>query len=244
MCYRCFWPVALCWCDSLPVVETATRFVVLMHPKEFKREKAGTGRLTHLCLPNSEIQVGVAFDRHPVVQRLLADPDSEVVLLYPGSTAIDVSDPSGAGLPSRGKRLVVLVLDATWSCARKMLKLSPSLQRLPRMMFRPSAPSRFVIKQQPWAGCLSTLESVYEVIRALNQRGVEATPEPERLLAVLDRMQQLQIAFARDPDQGGYRRGEYSKPADRRGFRGHSARRRANFFRGPEGAANDRGAAG
>ena len=39
--------------------------------------------------------------------------------------------------------LLVLLLDATWSCARKMLKLSPSLQRLPRIMFTPSAPSRF-----------------------------------------------------------------------------------------------------
>mgnify|MGYP001544593586 FL=1 len=41
---------------------TATRFVFLMHPKEFKQEKAATGRLTHLCLPNSELHVGIGFD--------------------------------------------------------------------------------------------------------------------------------------------------------------------------------------
>ena len=38
---------------------TATRFVFLMHPKEFKQEKAATGRLTHLALADSEIHVGV-----------------------------------------------------------------------------------------------------------------------------------------------------------------------------------------
>ena len=49
-------------CGSITPMETRTRFVFLMHPKEFKQEKAGTGRLTHLCLKNSEILVGVGFD--------------------------------------------------------------------------------------------------------------------------------------------------------------------------------------
>ena len=64
-CYRCFWPKHLCWCDSIQPMDTRTRFVFLMHPKEFKQEKAATGRLTHLCLTNSEIQMGIAFDDHP-----------------------------------------------------------------------------------------------------------------------------------------------------------------------------------
>jgi DTW domain-containing protein YfiP len=34
---------------------TRTRFVFLMHPKEFKKERANTGRLTHLCLAESVI---------------------------------------------------------------------------------------------------------------------------------------------------------------------------------------------
>jgi len=61
-CYRCFWPKHLCWCDTIQPMSTRTRFVFLMHPKEFKQEKAATGRLTHLCLANSEIQMGSAFD--------------------------------------------------------------------------------------------------------------------------------------------------------------------------------------
>ncbi len=35
-------------------METRTRFVFLMHPKEYKHEKAATGRLTHLCLRRSD----------------------------------------------------------------------------------------------------------------------------------------------------------------------------------------------
>jgi DTW domain-containing protein YfiP len=37
-CYRCFWPKPLCWCPSIEPMATQTRFVFLMHPKEFKEE--------------------------------------------------------------------------------------------------------------------------------------------------------------------------------------------------------------
>ena len=47
-CYRCFWPQALCWCPSITPMATRTRFVFLMHPKEFKKERANTGRLTRI----------------------------------------------------------------------------------------------------------------------------------------------------------------------------------------------------
>ena len=234
MCYRCFWPRSQCWCDSIETLATNTRFVLLMHPKEFKQEKAGTGRLTHLSLPNSEIQVGVAFDEHPAVQRLLADPLNQVVLLYPGREAVNLSESHQPFVVRAGRRLVVLVLDATWSCARKMLKLSPSLQRLPRIMFTPAEASRFVIKQQPFAGCLSTIESVHEVILTLNRRGLETGINPTPMLDLFERMQQHQIDCARDPSRGGYRRGEYGKPGERKPLQGRSARRRAKFFELPE----------
>lgn len=214
-------------------MHTVTRFILLMHPKEFRREKAGTGRLTHLSLPNSEIVQGVEFDRSPRIQALLNDPSLQVVLLYPGVEAVNLSS-EGADVRTlipEGRTVVVLVLDATWSCARKLLKLSPSLQRLPRIMFTPSAPSRFVIKQQPMLGCLSTLESVHEVLQALDARGVEKYERPTQLLELFSTMQQFQIECAEDPDQGGYRRGPYQAPGERTPFKGQSARRRANFFK-------------
>src|ERR1043165_6839183 len=131
-CYRCFWPQSLCWCKSITPMPTRTRFVFLMHPKEFKQEKAATGRLTHLCLPHSEIQCGVEFDRHEAVQSLLRDPQNACVLLYPGREALNLSDRSAASTATfatfqsqlAGRQLVVLLLDATWSLGRKMLRLS------------------------------------------------------------------------------------------------------------------------
>ena len=239
MCYRCFWPKPLCWCESIQPIETTTRFVFLMHPKEFKQEKAGTGRLTHLCLKNSEIHMGVSFDEHEAVQALIHDPHHHAVLLYPGTEARNLSKGDLPATELAGRRLLVFLLDATWSGARKMLKLSPSLQRLPRVMFTPSALSRYVIKQQPQEGCLSTLEATHELLVALEKSGLDHYTLPNQLLGLFKRMQDYQIRCACDPAKAGYRRKPYSEPGTRRAPQGHSGTRRSNYLKLPTTAAEE-----
>jgi DTW domain-containing protein YfiP len=226
MCYRCFWPKALCWCATLQPMETRTRFVFMMHPKEYKEEKAGTGRLTQLCLPNSELHMGKTFEADDGVQALLGDPGNFPVLLYPGPSARNLSSGGLTAADLAGRRLVVFLLDATWSGARKMLRLSPSLQRLPRIMFTSAAPSRYVIKQQPQEGCLSTLEAVHELLTVLERAGLDHYPQPEQLLGIFGRMQDFQLRCAADPARAGYRHRPYSAPGERVLPSGRSGRRR------------------
>lgn len=214
-------------------METRTKFVFLMHPKEFKQEKAATGRLTHLCLAGSEIHVGVGFDDHEPVQALLRDPAYFPMLVYPGENARNLSRGDLTAADLGGRQLLVLLIDATWSCARKMLKLSPSLQRLPRVMFTASTPSRYVIKQQPQEGCLSTLEATHELLLALDRGGLDHYANPDQLLSVFDRMQQFQLRCAADPARDGYRRQPYSPPALRKPASGGSGLRRRRMFRVP-----------
>lgn len=232
MCYRCFWPKPLCWCGSLVPMPTRARFVFLMHPKEFKQEKASTGRLTHLCLPNSEIIVGINFEESERLQELVTDERNLPLLLYPGPDAKNLSSGELTVEDVGGRQLLILVLDATWSGARKMLRLSPSLQRLPRIMFTPSSRSRFVIKQQPHPSCLSTLEATHELLLALEKTGLDHYVQPTQLLDVFQRMQNFQIECAHDPSRGGYRRQPYSDPATRTGPRGKSGERRVRMFGG------------
>jgi DTW domain-containing protein YfiP len=229
-CYRCFWPQPLCWCASIQPMETRTRFVFLMHPKEYKQEKAATGRLTHLCLPQSEIHVGIGFEDHSAVQALLRDPGLHPVLLYPGRDALNLSTGRLRAADLGDRRLVVILLDATWSLGRKMLRLSPSLQRLPRIMFTASAPSRYVIKQQPHPGCLSTLEATHETLLALESAGLDRYPQPAQLIELFDRMQEFQIRCAADPARPGYRRSAYGAPGERTPPQGRSGARRTRIF--------------
>lgn len=209
---------------------TKTRLVFLMHPKEFKEEKAGTGRLTHLCLPNSEIRCGVSFEDDQDLQAMLRDPANFSVLLYPGVSALNLSKGQLTSEALGGRRLLVLLLDGTWSCARKMLRLSPSLQRLPRIMFTPGSPSRFLIKQQPQEGCLSTLEATHELFLALQQSGLDDYSLPSQLLELFDRMQKFQIQCAADPSRPGYRRKPYTPPAQRAAARSVSTARKSRLF--------------
>lgn len=221
-------------------METRTKFVFLMHPKEYKQEKAATGRLTHLCLAGSELHVGIEFDRHEAVQDLIRDPANFPVLLYPGAQARNLSEgmlrPDDLG----GRRLVVFLLDGTWSCARKMLRLSPSLQQLPRIMFTATQRSRYIIKQQPQEGCLSTLEATHELLLALESSGLDRYPLPAQLLGLFDRMQEFQIRCATEPGRPGYRRRAYSEPSERVAPKGKSGTRRTRYIRQPSqpGAGN------
>ncbi len=232
-CYRCFWPKPLCWCSSIQPITPRTKFVLLMHPKEFKQEKAATGRLAHLCLSGSEIHMGVSFDAHEAVNALIDDPHHHPVLLYPGPHARNLTNSELTPDELGSRRLTVFILDATWSCARKMLRLSPRLQQLPRIMFTPSAPSRYVIKQQPQPGCLSTLEAVHETLIALERSGLDRYERPEQLIELFARMQEYQIRCAQDPTRTGYRRQPYSAPSQRTLAHGRSGARRSHYLPTP-----------
>jgi DTW domain-containing protein YfiP len=211
---------------------TRTKFVILMHPDEFKRVKANTGRLTHICLADSELHVGIGFDQHEAVQTLINDPKNYPVLLYPGKDAIDLtkagsrelgaaseSDLADSALRAlrsqlESRRLVVFLLDATWRLVRPMLRTSLSLQRLPKIMFSNAAPSRYVIKRQPEPGCLSTLEATHELLVALDRSGLDHYALPEQLLGLFQRMQDFQITRTAESRRLGIRRHAGRAPSE------------------------------
>jgi DTW domain-containing protein YfiP len=178
-----------------------------MHPKEARKVKLGTGRLTHLSLKNSEILLGVDFTEDHRVNRMIKDPSYYQVILYPGEKSIDI----GAfrfpdTIPDRIK-LLVFVIDASWTLARKMLRLSSNLHALPKIHFRPQGPSRYGIKQQPHEYCLSTIESVYFLLEELDELGIEkCRGQHQSLLEYLDKLCRLQLECTKDVSLPGYRK--------------------------------------
>lgn len=214
MCYRCNWPQPHCWCGSITPMPTRTKFVILMHPYEYKRVKANTGRLTHLCLADSELHLGIGFDEHEAVQALINDPQNFPVLLYPGRDSRDLSKGELPVADLAGRRLVVFLLDATWRLVRPMFRTSLSLQRLPRIMFTNAAPSRYIIKRQPEPGCLSTLEATHELLCALDLAGLDVYSQPAQLIDLFHRMQDFQIRRAAENALHGDRRPPRPNPQD------------------------------
>ncbi|MFO0645776.1 MAG: tRNA-uridine aminocarboxypropyltransferase [Polyangiales bacterium] len=159
-CARCLRPVKLCWCEHLTTLDTKTRVVLLQHPKE--RDLAiGTARMATLCLPNSELHVGVEWSGSAALNRALSDPERPAALLYPGPGAIDVLE------HPPGRPITLVVIDGTWWQTRNVLKKNPALAALPRYAFRPPSPSDYRIRREPHAACVSTIEALTYVLGAL-----------------------------------------------------------------------------
>lgn len=121
----------------------------------------GTAHMATLCLPNSELHVGVDWTRSPALQRALADAERPAVLLYPGDGARDLKHE-----PLDGPCTLV-VLDGTWWQARKLLRSNPNLAALPRVAFVPEKPSEYRIRKEPQDEYVSTIEALAEVLPLL-----------------------------------------------------------------------------
>jgi len=204
-CFQCNRSKATCFCGFVRPFKTRTHFVILMHPKEYKHEKVGTGRLTKLSLPNSEIITTDDLPRNRRLNELLADSCFHPVLLYPGPDSVNLSENGTLAVPER-KELLVLVIDGTWSLAKKMMRLATNLHSLPRVCFTPSSRSRFLIKQQPHEHCLSTIEAVYFLLDVLDRQGYERLEGRHAVLPeILDKIVAFQIKCAADPNLPSYR---------------------------------------
>jgi DTW domain-containing protein YfiP len=193
-CARCRRPTQLCWCAHLVSLETKTRVVLLQHPRE-RDMSIGTARMASLCLPNAELHVGTDWSQSAALARALSDPARPAALLYPGEGAIDVDACPPAG------PITLVVVDGTWSHAKKLVRQNPVLAALPRYAFRPTAPSEYRIRREPDEGFVSTLEALVHVLGVL-----EGDPARFRaMLAPFRAMIDTQIAFRAQKGSQRYR---------------------------------------
>jgi DTW domain-containing protein YfiP len=190
--------------------------MILMHTREARKQKTGTGRLAHLYLKNSKIIEGIDFTENSLVNSLIKDRSFFPAVLYPGESALDISSKKVPVSWIKNRKLLIFVIDGTWIAAKKMMRLSRNLHDLPRISVNPKEKSQFIIKQQPTDSCLSTIESLYYLIDELEKQGVEnCGGRQQGLLDIQKRMCEYQLGIAADPSRGGYRRGRFRPPEER-----------------------------
>lgn len=170
VCYTCYRPQTSCMCSYITPIETKTRFIILMHPKEFKKTKNGTGHFTNLSLKNCEIFVGIDFTQHTAINRIINDPANECYTLYPGEDSINLNENA---VKDEEKNLVIFLIDSTWPCSKAILAASPNIDALKKLSFTHTEASKFTFKEQPKAYCLSTMESTLCVLNLLNRHRIE-----------------------------------------------------------------------
>jgi DTW domain-containing protein len=163
VCARCRRPEKVCYCAHIAPIPTATRIVLLQHPRE-RDVPIGTARMASLCLPNSELHVGIDWQGSQALARALSDPSRPAALLYPGDATVPAIDVLAS--PPKGP-VTLVVIDGTWSLARKVVRSNPQLAALPRFAFTPHTPSEYKIRREPHEAYVSTIEALVYVLGAL-----------------------------------------------------------------------------
>ncbi|MCB9587415.1 MAG: DTW domain-containing protein [Polyangiaceae bacterium] len=191
VCYRCHKPAALCVCEGLTKVKNRTRILILQHPRE-RFHPIGTARFAELGLANVSAEISWSETGRSIRRELEVEPGTG--LLYPHPNAKLLSELPLAERPSQ-----LIVLDGTWHHAHTIYRENPWLHALPHYALRPEEPSRYRIRKEPRAECVSTLEAITQALQQLEPEleGLEG------LLGSFDQMIDQQIAYAK---KGGGRR--------------------------------------
>ena len=201
-CYKCYRPKSSCMCSYFTHIDTETKFVILMHPKEFKKVKNNTGHFTHQSLDNSELFVGIDFTHNSRINEIIATHQSYI--LYPSENALNLTQENPK---NSSKPLAIFLIDSTWACTKKMFRESKNLQKLQHMSFTTTKTSQYQIKEQPDAVYLSTIESTLVVLEALHNYGIESIEEKslELFLEPFHKMIAYQLKLINNPKSNAVR---------------------------------------
>lgn len=150
-CQECLFPPTACLCPVIPRLAPRTRVVFLRHALERKRT-TNTGRWAATAL--GARVVDHALPGQPIEPGAL--PSADALLLFPSPAGIHVPSP----VPS-----TLVVVDASWSQARRMVQRLPELQRLPRLSL-PQEPGER-LRRPTIASGMSTLEAVAAALERL-----------------------------------------------------------------------------
>ena len=177
-CPRCLFEQRVCLCADVPTVVARTRVVIVRHHLE-RHRSSNSGRLAHFALPNSEI---VDLGGREAPARLNAGHPAGTMPPLDGAWLVFPVGPvmAPAGPPPRQ----LVVLDATWSQARRMYRKIDALRGLPilRLSEAPMPVARF--RESPGPDRVSTIEAIARALRRVEGDAIAAPLEALFALAV------------------------------------------------------------
>lgn len=167
-----------CACDLKPTSPVQAAFCLIMYDTE-PMKPSNTGRLIADVFPDdTHAFLWSRTEPNPELLALLQNPNYSPVVVFPESYVEGTSRAvlhSGQNLP---KRPLYILLDGTWSEARKMFRKSPYLDGFPVMSIQPDAFSAYrmrIAKHQEHlctaevAGCLLQVQGDLRAAETLTQ---------------------------------------------------------------------------
>lgn len=167
-CQECWLVEENCMCAATLRVDNATKVVVHIHHGEWARS-SNTGVLIHRTLRNSDLCLKGHKEHEARLQDVYDDPNTAKCVLWPGETALSVSEFKKLVAASGQQNVAVLVPDGSFRGARKMASKYPA--EYPRVKLSPMSvlegkkvclmgPVRKYGGSEEETGRVSTLEAV------------------------------------------------------------------------------------
>ncbi len=146
-----------CLCAWRPKVEVQAGVCLLMYDVEALKP-SNTGWLIADLVPDTQAFGWLRTKVDPQLLALLDDPQYAPCVVFPGEYAepervVETLEPM-----LTGKRPLFILLDATWSEARKMFRKSPYLNCFPVLSLRPEQLSRYRLRRSKHDEHLCTAE--------------------------------------------------------------------------------------
>lgn len=155
-CQRCLLPLKQCLCDTLRPAPARSRFCLVMFDTE-PMKPSNTGRLIADVLPDTEAYQWSRTEPPQALLDLVASPHYQPMVVFPASYAgphrTVLSQP-----PVEGKPPLFIMLDGTWTEARKMFRKSPYLDALPVISVDLSKTSAYRLREAHAEGQYCTAE--------------------------------------------------------------------------------------
>jgi DTW domain-containing protein YfiP len=157
-------------CSAIPSLAPRTRVVIVRHHLE-RHRSSNSGRLAHLALAGSV---------------LVDHPDDVLPSLAGAHLVFPIGEPTRACPDPPPAQLVVL--DASWSQARRMYRKLDALRGLPIVHLADVAMPAARLREAPAPGRVSTIEAIARALRLVEGDAV-ATPLEQLFAIAVERAQ-------------------------------------------------------
>ena len=145
-CAGCRLVPGYCMCAFRASVPTRAGICLVM--AEFEPLKpSNTGWLVADVVPDTHAFAWSRMHADPALLALLDDPRWQPVVVFPGEFVAPARVITGLAPDTSGRRPLFILLDGTWSEARKAFRKSPYLDRFPVLSLNPEQLSRYRLRR-------------------------------------------------------------------------------------------------
>ncbi|RMS90447.1 hypothetical protein ALP57_04695 [Pseudomonas coronafaciens pv. oryzae] len=144
-CPACRVIASYCLCEWRPTVAARSGMCLLMYDTE-PMKPTNTGWLIADVIEDTYAFGWSRVEIDEQLQALLDDPQWQPYIVFPGEFVASERVVTQVS-PEEGKRPLFILLDATWTEARKMFRKSPYLERFPVLSLVPEQISRYRLRR-------------------------------------------------------------------------------------------------